>query len=185
MVEPIITDQDALSGAWRMDRIMQDFPSAHRALLERYGIQRSEGAASAGYQPSDTLATVVARRRADVEEVIDHIRKNHDLAQALEITALKTAQLMKDGKVTPLDVREARAFAVASVPGSRRVDEALAQEIVQSWPKDTPIVLVCHHGMRSLDAADYLQRHGFTNARSLRGGVDAWSVEIDPSVPRY
>jgi Rhodanese-like domain len=52
-------------------------------------------------------------------------------------------------------------------------------------PKDTPVVFHCHHGQRSLDAASYLAGHGFKNARSLTGGIEAWSIEVDASVPRY
>ena len=179
------TDRKALSGAWRMDQVLQEFPSAQRALSEKYHINRLGGSASSGYQPADTLATVAMNHGVNVIEVIEHIKKSQDEVKDLEITVWETAELMKDGKVTLLDVRAPQAFATASIPGSRLVDQALAREIVQSWPKDAPIVLVCHHGMRSLDAADYLRRFGFANAKSLAGGVDAWSIEIDPSVPRY
>ena len=53
------------------------------------------------------------------------------------------------------------------------------------WPKHTPIVFCCHLGQRSLDAASYFAGHGFTEVRSMTGGLDAWSTEVDPSVPRY
>ena len=62
--------------------------------------------------------------------------------------------------------------------------EAVAQ-VVMRWPKDTPIVFYCHLGQRSLDAASYFAGHGFTEVRSMTGGLDAWSLEVDPSVPRY
>ena len=61
----------------------------------------------------------------------------------------------------------------------------LVEEMMASWPKDAPIVTYCHKGMRSLEAASYLIGHGFTNVRTLRGGVDAWSEEIDSSIARY
>ena len=44
---------------------------------------------------------------------------------------------------------------------------------------------MCHHGVRSLDAAAYLRGHGFVNAKSMSGGIDAWALQIDPSTPRY
>ena len=65
------------------------------------------------------------------------------------------------------------------------VDDALAKEIVETWAKDTPIVTICHHGIRSLDAAVYLRGQGFAKTRSMRGGIDVWSMTVDPSVPRY
>ncbi|MBI2150103.1 MAG: rhodanese [Acidobacteria bacterium] len=104
---------------------------------------------------------------------------------AIEITARETAGLLKQGKIKLLDVRTPEEYAIASVQGSMLVDQSLAQEIVQTWPKETPIVTMCHHGMRSLDAAAYLRGQGFTNAKSMKGGIDSWALEIDPSMQRY
>ena len=61
----------------------------------------------------------------------------------------------------------------------------VAAELVMSWPKDTPIVFYCHLGQRSLDAASYFAGHGFTDVRSMTGGLEAWSLQVHPSVPRY
>ena len=103
----------------------------------------------------------------------------------LEITPRETAELLKQGKIKLLDVRTPEEYAIASVSGSVLVDQSLAQEIMQTWSKDTAIVTMCHHGMRSLDAAAYLRGHGFSNAKSMSGGIDAWALQIDSSVPRY
>ena len=51
--------------------------------------------------------------------------------------------------------------------------------------RDRPLVVYCHHGIRSLHAALALRSRGYTQARSLRGGIDRWSAEIDPAMPRY
>ena len=59
------------------------------------------------------------------------------------------------------------------------------QETLSTWPKDRRLLLLDHNGSRSLDAAAYFSGHGFPNVKCLRGGIDAWSVEIDPSLPRY
>ena len=103
----------------------------------------------------------------------------------LEITPREVAELLKTGSIKLLDVRTPEEYAIAAIPGSVLVDQTLVQEIMQSWPKDAPIVTSCHHGMRSLDAAAYLRGHGFVNARSMSGGIDAWSMQVDPSIPRY
>ena len=107
------------------------------------------------------------------------------MEQNIEITPKETAELLKQGKIKLLDVRTPEEYAIASVAGSALADQALAQEIIQTWPKDTAIVTMCHHGMRSLDAAAYLRGHGFMNTRSMTGGIDVWAVQIDPSIPRY
>jgi rhodanese-related sulfurtransferase len=59
------------------------------------------------------------------------------------------------------------------------------QNILSTWPREQLLVLYDHEGTRSMDAAAYFQGHGFTNVKSLRGGIDAWSAEADPALPRY
>jgi rhodanese-related sulfurtransferase len=103
----------------------------------------------------------------------------------LEISPTETAALMKQGNVKLIDVRTPHEYAIAHIEGCPLVDQTLAKEIVDTWPKDTPIITVCHHGVRSLDAAVYLRQQGFAKARSMRGGIDVWSQMIDASIPRY
>ncbi len=100
----------------------------------------------------------------------------------IEIAPREAAELLKQGKIKLLDVRTREEYDIANVSGSVLVDEGMAQEITQSWPKETAIVTMCHHGVRSLDAAAYLRGHGFTNTRSMIGGIDAWAVQVDSSV---
>jgi rhodanese-related sulfurtransferase len=176
------TDPKDLSGAWTMQQVTSVFPSAQRALFQKYHVG---GCSSCGFQPTDTLATVAMNHGLDVNEVIDHIHRSQEMEKDLEISARETAELLKAGKIKLLDVRTPEEYAIAKVEGSVLVDQNLAQEIMQSWPKDTAIVTMCHHGMRSLDAAAYLRGHGFTNTRSMTGGIDAWALNIDSSVPRY
>ena len=103
----------------------------------------------------------------------------------LEISPAETAALLKDSQARLIDVRTPQEYAIAHIEGCPLVDQALAKVIVETWPKDTPIITICHHGVRSLDAAVYLRQQGFTNTRSMRGGIDVWSQVIDPHVPRY
>jgi rhodanese-related sulfurtransferase len=176
------TDPKDLSGAWTMQQVTTVFPSAQRALFQKYHVG---GCSSCGFQPTDTLSTVAMNHGLDVNEVIGHIHRSNDMEKDLEITPRETAELLKQGKIKLLDVRTPEEYAIASVPGSVLADQNLAQEIMQTWPKDTAIVTMCHHGMRSLDAAAYLRGHGFENTKSMSGGIEAWALEIDSSVPRY
>ncbi len=59
------------------------------------------------------------------------------------------------------------------------------QEVLSKWSRENLLVVYDHQGQRSMDAAAYFQGHGFTNVKSLRGGIDAWSAEVDPKLPRY
>jgi len=73
---------------------------------------------------------------------------------------------------------------MATIDGSRLFDQAY-QDALLLRDRDTPIVFQCHHGIRSQHAAEYFRGEGFRNLYNLRGGIDAWSLLVDPSVPRY
>jgi len=161
---PLSTDPAGLSGAWTMEQVTTVFPSAQRALFQKYHVG---GCSSCGFQPTDTLTTVAFNHGLDVNEVIDHIRKSQDMEKDIEITPQETAELLRQGRIKLLDVRSPEEYEIANVAGSVLVDQALAQEIMQTWSRDTPIVTICHHGMRSLDAAAYLRGHGFLNTKSV------------------
>jgi monothiol glutaredoxin len=83
-----------------------------------------------------------------------------------------------------LDVRTPGERAIARIEGSRLLDQALHDELMQI-DRHTPLVFQCHHGMRSQAAAEYFQRAGFRRLYNLQGGIEAWSLRVDPSVPRY
>ncbi len=102
-----------------------------------------------------------------------------------EISAKETAELWKKGEIKLLDVRGEDERQLAKIEEVPMIDQELAQKIIAEWPKDTAIVIHCHHGIRSMDAASYFIREGFSNVKSLTGGIDAWSCEVDPSIPRY
>ncbi|HYD47614.1 MAG TPA: Grx4 family monothiol glutaredoxin [Terriglobales bacterium] len=82
------------------------------------------------------------------------------------------------------DVRTPEERQTASIAGTQMLDEQAAKRI-ESLPKDTMLVFHCHHGGRSQAAAEHFRSRGFTNVHNLAGGIDAWSQEVDPSVPRY
>ncbi len=86
-----------------------------------------------------------------------------------------------------LDVREAEEHAFCALPGSVLVALSELQERagdIVAW-KDDEIVVYCHHGVRSAHAIGFLRGLGFTKLTNLGGGIDRWSVEVDPAVPRY
>jgi rhodanese-related sulfurtransferase len=85
-----------------------------------------------------------------------------------------------------LDVREPWEFQTASLPNSLLMPMGeVASRAHTELDPDAPIIVMCHHGARSLNVAMWLRDQGFTHAQSLAGGIDAWSRSIDPSVPRY
>lgn len=84
-----------------------------------------------------------------------------------------------------VDVRRPDEFEVCRLPGSRLVPlDQLAHSLDELDPSEE-IVTICHHGVRSLDAAYFLRTNGFPLVKSLAGGLDAWSLSIDRGMPRY
>lgn len=103
-----------------------------------------------------------------------------------DITVAELARRRSDGSApTVLDVREAEELATARIPEVLHVpmDEIPAR--IGELPKDAELAVMCHGGGRSGQVARYLRTQGFANVRNVTGGIDAWSKEIDPTVPRY
>lgn len=84
-----------------------------------------------------------------------------------------------------LDVREDWEYAAAHLPGSLHIPMAQIPQRHAELDKTRPTVVICHHGMRSQQVADFLEKKGATDIGNLAGGLDAWSIEIDPGLPRY
>ena len=83
-----------------------------------------------------------------------------------------------------VDVRTEWERDLAKIEGSRLLDQTYHDHLL-TLDRDTPLVFQCHHGIRSQAAAEYCQGLGFRTLFNLRGGIDAWSQQVDPSVPRY
>lgn len=85
-----------------------------------------------------------------------------------------------------IDVREPNEHAVAQIEGAELLPLSQHERWIDTLPSDQELVFFCHAGSRSQQVASYLaQRHGRTNVANMVGGIDAWSRQIDPAVPRY
>lgn len=103
-----------------------------------------------------------------------------------EISAADAAELLKDKKARLIDVREPWEFATAHIDGSLAMPMGdVPARAHQELDPDERLVVLCHHGVRSMNVTVWLRNQGFEQAQSLRGGIDAWSVELDPAVARY
>ena len=84
-----------------------------------------------------------------------------------------------------LDVRESHEYSLAKIEGSVLIPLGTLPQSLEQLDQNAEIVAYCHRGMRSADAVGFLVQQGFSNVKNLIGGIDAWSIEIDQSVPRY
>jgi adenylyltransferase/sulfurtransferase len=104
----------------------------------------------------------------------------------LEIIPRNVKQRLESGESLLLvDVREPWEHQTAHIEGARLIPLREIPAHVGDIQEAGAVVLFCHHGMRSLDAANWLRSQGVAGARSMSGGIDRWSAEIDASVPRY
>jgi rhodanese-related sulfurtransferase len=167
-----------------MTELLAQFPGAQRALFRKYHIG---GCASCGFTPEETLAGVCARNEnLDVDEVIEHIISGHEADRAMQIEPQELAERITAGSALYLlDVRTREEFEAVKIPDAHLFTQELMQEIIGNGSRTNLFVVYDHTGARSMDAAAYFQGHGFENVKSLRGGIDAWSAEVDPSLPRY
>ena len=103
-----------------------------------------------------------------------------------EISATDAAALLTEHKARLIDVREPWEFETARIEGSELMPMGdVPGRAHQELDPDERLVVLCHHGMRSMNVTVWLRNQGFVQAQSLRGGIDAWSSEVDPEVPRY
>ncbi|HLH00698.1 MAG TPA: rhodanese-like domain-containing protein [Bryobacteraceae bacterium] len=87
-----------------------------------------------------------------------------------------------------VDVREPGEFQLASIPGAKLIpmrNVPAELQTLEASAEDSTLIVFCHHGVRSANVVSWLREQGVTNCQSMAGGIDRWSLEIDPSVPRY
>lgn len=166
-----------------MAEILERIPSAQRALFQRYHVG---GCSSCGFQPTDTLEKVCRDHNLlDTQGVIETIRRAHEADLRMQLDPQDVAAWVAAGEdFTFLDVRPASEIAQAPLPAAEPLDYN-ASERYMALPKDRRIVFLCRDGARSLDVAAYFAGHGFTQVFVVRGGLDAWRAEVDPSIPTY
>ncbi len=167
-----------------MQEVLAAYPGARRALFRRYHIG---GCSSCGFQPDETLAQVCARNGGlSVDEVIAQIQTGYEQDRQMEISPREVADRRARGEtVRLLDIRTREEWDATRIEGTEFVNQELVQTLMGKSPREALLVFYDHDGKASLDAAAYFVGHGFTNAKYLRGGIDAWSQEVDSRIPRY
>jgi len=179
-----MADENEINGASSMATVLEVYPGARRALFRKYHIG---GCQSCGFQPGETLDELCERNGTlDLAEVVSEIKAGHEFDLSMEIEP-QALQSEKSGgqKTRVLDVRTREEFEAVCIDGAEFVNQELVQELMAKASKDDLLVFCDHSGTQSIDAAAYFVGHGFTRAKFLRGGIDAWAKEVDPKMRRY
>jgi rhodanese-related sulfurtransferase len=104
----------------------------------------------------------------------------------LEISAAEVKRRMDSGeKLLLVDVREPWEYETCRIEGAKLIPMGTIPANLQALDVEEDVICYCHHGQRSLDVAVWLRRQGIEGAKSLAGGIDRWSRDVDPRVPRY
>ena len=108
----------------------------------------------------------------------------------MTVKQIKASELQKiiqleESSPVLLDVREPFEYQIANIDNSVLIPLGQIQQRMNELDSKKEIIVICHHGMRSQQVADYLVNCGFTNVSNLDGGIDSWSIQCDPEVPRY
>jgi rhodanese-related sulfurtransferase len=176
-------EESAASPAIGPDATMADilhaYPTAKIALFIRYHIG---GCTSCSYQLTDTLAEVCQNYSiADSFEAVRAIiRQSASVEAKIHISQQELASALQRGEdLRLLDTRSTSEWQAGHLVGARPVTVELTFNALDSWSKETPIVFYSNEGRRSLDKAAYFQAYGFTNARSLDGGIQDWPGRLE------
>jgi rhodanese-related sulfurtransferase len=167
-----------------MSQVLEAYPGAQRALFRRYHIG---GCSSCAFSPDETLAQLCERNgNLNVDEVLEHIRASHEQDAKILISAKELDHWLKqEPSVRLVDVRSREEFEAVHIEGSVLLSQDVMRQVMADGTNTRPLVIVDHQGKQGLDAAAYFMGHGLQNVRCLRGGIDAWSQEVDPKIRRY
>jgi len=173
----------SLSPDMTMEAILEAFPSARRALFQRYHVG---GCSSCAFQPTDTLSQVCKDHNLlDVNEVVEHLVRSEEVDAKMQIDPSEVKRMLDAGEEFRLiDVRGADEIALAAIQGAEPLDFA-DQGKYMGLPKETKLVFTCGNGERALDIAAYFAGHGFSAVWSMRGGLDGWRSQVDAALPTY
>ncbi len=155
-----------------MAEIQEHYPSARRALFQRYHVG---GCSSCGFQPTDTLDQVCRDHNIlDVDEVVRHLARSHEVDQRMQVEPRQVqAWLAAAEPLRFIDLRPPSEAGQGPIPRAEPLDFQNQRQYLE-LPKETRIVFLCKSGLTSLDAAAYFAGHGFTRVYSVKGGADAW-----------
>jgi rhodanese-related sulfurtransferase len=162
-----------------MGVILQTLPGAKRAIFARYHLG---GCQSCAFSYEETLAELCTRSEIPVAEVLDHLLASHvhDSAMLMEPVVAKA----EISKLRLIDLRTREEHEAVVILGSEFFTQELQQQLFAA-DANTRILLYDHSGKNVLDQVAWFRGHGLNETFGLRGGIDAWSREVDPSIQRY
>ncbi len=163
----------------KMGELMAEMPGARRALFAKYHLG---GCQSCAFDEEETLADLSKRAELDADEVLAHLLSSHEHDLAMLISPSDVAQ--RKDEVTFVDVRTREEFEAVKIDGAQFFTQEIQEKLFKEKPSGL-VVLYDHAGKYVLDQVAWFRGHGMPNTFGMKGGIDAWSQEVDPKVMRY
>ncbi|MEY4066106.1 MAG: hypothetical protein RIR26_2314 [Pseudomonadota bacterium] len=166
-----------------MSEIEAVYPFARATLHAQFHVG---GCASCGFEPHESLDEVAKKHGKDPVLMLEVLNKGYSDTKNAEIEPTKAAEYLNKPDVLFVDVREAWEHTLCNMgPNSILMSEKTMPLIFEKAAQVKQVIVYCHHGVRSLNAALYMRQNGIPNAVSLKGGIDRYAQIVDPSLPRY
>ncbi len=162
-----------------MGVILETLPGAKRALFARYHLG---GCQSCAFSNEETLAELCQRSELPVGEVLEHLLASHVHDSAMLMEPAAAREVLAELRL--IDLRTREEHEAVSIENSEFFTQELQQQIFAGDP-EARILLYDHSGRNVLDQVAWFRGHGLKQTFGLRGGIDAWSREVDPTLPRY
>lgn len=161
-----------------------DAPSATAAVAN--SAAATTVASADATSPADSATTRDSAINADLTNTASADPNVADLTTLpIEISPVQAQAYLARTDAVLIDVREPFEYEIGHIENARLIPLRTLADSAKVLPKDCPLIIYCHLGMRSLHAAQFLRQHGFNGASSILGGIDSWSTQIDPTIPRY
>jgi len=170
---------DELSANSAMGDLMQALPGAKRALFARYHLG---GCQSCAFSDKETLAELCARSELGADEVLAHLLDSHRHDLSMLIDPAEAQARLREFRL--IDVRTREEHEAVRIASSEFLTQEL-QQAVFAGDSAAKILLYDHSGRHVLDQVAWFRGHGLHETYGLRGGIDAWSREVDAKIPRY
>ena len=170
---------DDVHAGMSMGRILEQLPGGRRALFSRYHLG---GCQSCAFSESETLEELCRRSEIDVTEVLEHLLSSHEHDREMWIEPKDAA--IRKSEFRWIDLRTREEFEAVPLDGAELFTQEIQQQVF-AGNKDQSILLFDHAGKGVLDQVAWFRGHGLKQTFALKGGLDAWSREVDPTVRRY
>ncbi|MEN9825365.1 MAG: hypothetical protein RI953_1110 [Pseudomonadota bacterium] len=170
--------------ATTMKEVETTFPFARAMLHAKFHVG---GCASCGFEPAETISEVAQKHSKNGDAMLEALNEGiRDMFDA-QIDVQNASTMLKSiDDVLVVDVREAWEFEICRLSEKAiLLNEKTMPLVFEKGQSAKHVIVYCHHGVRSLNAAFYLRQNGLPQAVSLKGGIDKFAQSVDPTIPRY